>query len=212
MKKPYLILSVVFNLATAILVALAVGSFFTTGGAGNMDVAGTRCFRYFTIDSNVLAGIVSLASAYFSIRSLRGGEGSAWADRLKYVGTVAVAVTFLTVVFFLGPTQGYAKMFSGATFPLHLVCPLLAIISFVFLDSRRQISLRETLLGLIPTALYGIVYLIMVLIIGWQNGGWVDFYGFNRGGMWYISMPAMLIATWVISYLLSLGRRIFREK
>ena len=43
-------------------------------------------------------------------------------------------------------------------------------------------------LGLSTVILYGIVYLVMVVALGPLNGGWEDFYGFNRGGYWPIAL------------------------
>ena len=206
------ILSVIFNLANAILVACAVGSFFFSGGSGNMDDARFGCFRYFTIDSNVLAALTSIILIPCLIRAARGKSVPAWADRLKFVGTTAAAVTFVTVVLFLGPTQGYVQMFSGAAFPLHLVCPLLSVISFCFFDSPRRVTFGETLLGVIPTAVYGALYFVMVIVIGEANGGWIDFYGFDRSGMRYVSIAAMLIGTWAIALVLRALRNIPAKK
>ena len=47
--------------------------------------------------------------------------------------------------------------------------------------------------------IYGIVYLTMVVFIGENNGGWIDFYHFNIGGFWYISFLAVLAVTLLIA-------------
>ena len=121
-----------------------------------------------------------------------------WVAGLKSVGTVAVSVTFFTVVLFLGPVFGFGGMFAGANFFLHLVSPLLAMISLCAFENREPLRFRVTFLGLLPTFIYGIVYVWLVVF----QKTWPDFYGFNIGGHWAFSAVAMLIATYLISLVL----------
>ena len=129
----------------------------------------------------------------------------------KFVGTAAVTLTLFTVLFLLGPKYGYGLglkygygiMFDGNNMFMHLITPLLMIISFAFTECRGEMSFRGTFLGLIPTVLYGAVYAVEVLLVK----GWEDFYFFNDGGKWYIYMPMMIIGSYIICLLLWLLRR-----
>ena len=56
-------------------------------------------FRYFTVLSNVFCAFTAL----ILLLSELFGAMPAWAVALKYMGTVAVTVTFLTVCLFLLP-------------------------------------------------------------------------------------------------------------
>ena len=193
----------------------SVISFFTVGGRGNMEVVGTRCFRYFTIDSNILAAIACAITAGFSVRSLKRGKDAvpAWALTLKFVGTVAVGVTFFTVAFFLGPILGYGAMVAGANLLLHLTSPVLAMLAYIMFDSGDRLRFPHALTGLIPTVIYGALYFVMVVVLGENNGGWQDFYSFNVGGRWYVSVAAMLLATLAIaSALWALGRAAAKKR
>ena len=80
---------------------------------------------------------------------------------------------------------------------MHLICPLLAIFSCFLLETQPPLRFRCTFLGLLPTFIYGVVYIVMVVF----RRAWFDFYGFNMGGFWYLSAALMLIAT----FLLALG-------
>ncbi len=193
------ILSLVMNLLIFILVCWCLAAFFTRGGEGNMQVFGKYCFMFFTVDSNILAAVAALLLAALQLRDMISGGRNIplWAMALKYVGTVAVSVTFFTVVCFLGPVFGFWGMFAGNNFFLHLICPLLAIFSCFLLEAEPPLRFRSTLLGLLPTFVYGVVYIVMVVF----RRAWYDFYGFNMGGFWYLSAALMLIAT----YLLALG-------
>lgn len=197
------LLSILCNLLIVILTCVNVSTFFHRVGDGNMQVVGTYCFQYFTVDSNILSALTALLLVCIQILVRKQDVLPQWAVLCKYVGTVTVALTFLTVVFFLSPTQGFLRMFYGNAFYLHLIGPLLALGSLFFLEKgERPITLKETLYCLAPIFVYACVYLTMVVIVGWENGGWFDFYGFNRGGRWYLSFVLMLIAGWALCMLL----------
>ena len=151
--------------------------------------------RYFTALSNVLCAIAALAVV---IGRLCGHVPQAVLV-LKYVGTCAVSVTMLTVLVFLGPTIGYKPLLTGPDFWLHLVCPILAIVSLLAWD-RPSMGVGAVLLGALPVAAYGVLYLYKVILAPPEKR-WDDFYGFNRGGKWPVSFAAMtagaLLVSWV---------------
>lgn len=156
---------------------------------------GLKAFRYFTVLSNAFSALAALVMAVCQIT----GAVSPAALTLKYLGTVSVTVTLLTVFVFLGPTQGYRPLLSGDSFFMHLAGPLLAIVSYVFLE-RRDMTLPAALTGILPVLLYGIVYLKKV-VYSPEDRRWEDFYGFNRGGRWPVSFGAMIVGTAAICVL-----------
>ena len=146
-------------------------------------------FRFFTVQSNVLCALAALLMCV--------APGAGWVWLLKYVGTAAVTVTMLTVFLFLGPSLGgYRDLLRGADFFMHLVTPLLALISFCVLE-RRGLCFGAAMTGLIPVALYGSLYAYKILYAPPERA-WEDFYGFNKNGKWYISLAAMLLGTFLI--------------
>ena len=153
-----------------------------------------RKLRFFTLLSNLLSAFASLVALFF----LRNGGLPHGVWLLKYLGTASVTVTFLTVMVFLGPTMGYKSQLEGWSFYLHVIGPLLAIISFCFLERIWPLSFAVALLGLLPVVLYGILYLYKVVI----TKQWEDFYGFNKNGKWKISFSAMVIGTFLVCILL----------
>ena len=193
-------LSLMMNVLNAVLVLISILWFFSAEGAGNMARSGTGCFVYFTNDSNILAALCCLLLVPFNLKALKSGKDEIpqWAMLLKFVGTVAVTLTFMVVVLFLGPTQGYDIMFSGVCLELHLICPLLCIVSFCFLERGACVSKKQSWWGVVPTIIYGTVYLVMVIFLK----RWEDFYGFNIGGMWYVSYVALPAVTYVFARLL----------
>ena len=146
--------------------------------------------RYFTALSNILCAIAALAVV---IARLCGHVPQAVLV-LKYVSTCAVAVTLLTVLFFLGP------MITGPDFWLHLVCPVLAIVSLLAWDQPSP-GIGAVLLGALPVAAYALLYLYKVLYAPAEKR-WDDFYGFNRGGRWPVSFAVMTAGALLVSWLL----------
>lgn len=202
--------SLFLNALNFALVLISILWFFSGAGStggGNMRTGGTGCFRFFTNDSNILCALVSLAMIPFNIRSIRTGKPSIPRSMtiLKYIGTAAVTLTMAVVVVFLGPTQGYGKMYSDVCLELHLICPLLAIISFCFFERTNSLTRRDALFALLPTFLYGTTYLILVVFAG----KWPDFYGFNIGGYWPVAYIALHLFTFLLALLL---RRFYNGK
>ena len=149
---------------------------------------GKRPLKYFTFLSNVHLAIASLLIIIFPNSFI------VW--MIKYTGTAAVTVTMLTVLVFLGPTIGYKIVLTGRELWMHLINPLIAIITFSLLE-RRSLPFVYSLFGMLPVMLYGIMYLYKVLLAK-EEKRWDDFYGYNKGGKWYISIILMMIGTFAI--------------
>ena len=149
-----------------------------------------KVLRYFTAQSNVLYAFACLCTAIMFL------GGYSWYPVLvfKFVGTVALMVTMLTVFIFLGPQFGYKVLLTGPDLWLHLVCPVLALASW-FGWERCSIPPATALLGVLPVLLYGTLYLRKVVFLG----AWEDFYGFNRGGRWRVSFLVMGLTTTLLS-------------
>lgn len=200
-----LILALIINIAIVLLTVNAFLMFRHNQEEMHPGKTKFHFFIYFTSDSNILNGICSLILILFLLMMLCG-NGSLipfWVYALHFIGTCAVMVTCATVILFLGPIAGYKKMYTGSDLYLHLICPVLSLVSIVILSTGYigEIPFYMTFLGIIPTVIYGILYIILVLLVGPEKGGWEDFYTFNRGGKWYISASLMIVG----SYLISLG-------
>ena len=181
-----------------IFVITAISFLFCFRKDGRWDLrAGKKSLRFFTILSNLFCAVSALLWVLSS---------SYWAWLLKYVGTVAVTVTLLTVIFFLGPNMGYKPLFSGKDLYLHLCGPLLAIVSFCFMECQFALSFSLSLLGILPVIIYGFVYLVEVVIL--KN--WEDFYGYNKDGKWKINMAAMFAGGFAVCMLIRILYSIWR--
>jgi len=193
-----LILNIIVVVATT-----AITSSYYFFSSNPLVETGFDSYKFFTTDSNILAAISSLVLIPFEVQILRGKrkELPRFAVLLKYVGMTSVMLTFTTVMTLLLPQYGASFLLLGTAFYMHLAGPLIALVTFLFLETDVRIRLTETFLALIPCVLYGAVYLTEVVFIGEQNGGWSDFYTFNRGGYWYITVVVLLLVTYLIAVL-----------
>ena len=153
-----------------------------------------EAFRFFTVQSNALCAVSALFMLLF--------PAAEWTYYLKIIGTSAVAVTMMTVLLFLGPVFGYQYMFKGSDLFMHLLTPLMALVSLCVFE-RRGISFAKSFIGIIPVALYGPLYMYKILFAP-EGKRWEDFYGFNRGGKWKVSYVLMHLGTVVICVFLYL--------
>lgn len=200
-------LSLALNLLIAVTVAVSWGMMaFQITENGRLSARGLRGMKYFTVLSNLLMGV---ASAIYCA-CLPSGRVPHWVGLLKYAGAVSVGLTFLTVMLFLGPKLGYPDMFQGANLWLHLIVPLAAIADFMLLDRQGTFTLPESLIAVIPMALYGLGYLVNLIVNGFgppeRSNDWYGFAarGLPAGGLVF---AGMLAGTWLLSLLMRLPRR-----
>ena len=152
-----------------------------------------NAFRFFTEQSNALCAGAALCMVI--------APNTQWAWTLKYIGTAAVTVTLLTVFLFLAPSMGSLKpLLQGGSFFLHLVTPLLAIVSFCFFE-KRGMAFGTALLGMIPVVVYGIWYLYKTVYAP-EGKRWEDFYGYNKNGKWPVAFAAMMVGAFAVCMLL----------
>lgn len=177
----------VLNGLITALILLLVLKFMRKDGKWTLNIV-RQAFHFFTVQSNALCAVSALLMCCF--------PQARWAWTLKYVGTAAVTVTMLTVLVFLGPMVGYKRLLSGSDLFMHLIVPVLALISFCVFE-RRGLSFGKAMLGMIPVILYGALYGWKVLLAP-EGRRWEDFYGFNKTGKWPLSFALMLLGTFLI--------------
>ena len=191
----------------AVCVAVGVTMNLVTQHDENFDHMGIQTFYMFTVNSNILAGLSMMLCLPYTIDGLRTGNYHLpdWVVVLMQVTVTAVALTFLVSLFILSPVKGFRLIFSGSRFFLHGVCPVLSIVTFCCFINSHLVRLREIALALVPVLVYAVVYLIMVVFIGEEHGGWDDFYGFvTRVPLW-VSVVVILPSACGIALLLRLG-------
>ena len=161
--------------------------------------------KYYTVESNILMAIIALIYAFY----IKSGKPPTYPLSLvKLIGTVGVALTFLTVVFYLAPISGpdFLLMFTRYNFFLHLTVPVLSIFSFIFLEDHTVLPFKSTLLGIVTMLVYGVFYMINV-IAHFKDGkvstdyDWYCFVQYGAKSI-FIVIAMMIVGTYLISFVL----------
>ena len=204
-------ISFILNCAVAFMVifALAAGlaGWNFMGVEGSMDEPGLSLFKYFTVLSNILAGICCIGAAAGELLFLTGVSEklSPVLYVLKFIGSSAVTLTLMVTAFFLRPQfENPASLYYNGNLFFHLIVPVVSDLSFIFFERHAPISFPETLLGPLPTVLYTVFYTTRVF--RHLDNGRVDknydFYNFLNGKK--EAAPAVIPIIISISYLLGL--------
>ena len=192
-----------FFSAAVVVICVCVGVTMnlTTLADENFDHMGLRTFCMFTVNSNILCAAAMAMVIPYTLDGLRthNYHMPRWIVDLVYMGVTAVALTFLVSLFILSPAKGFVLIFTGSRFFLHGVCPILAIVAFCFFMSEKRLTIRDSLLALIPVLIYAVVYYVMVAIVGEEKGGWNDFYGFLSRLPHWIPLTAIMPLTFLIA-------------
>ena len=197
-------------LTVVVCVCIGVTMNLTTLADENFDHMGLRTFCMFTVNSNILAAGAMAMVIPYTMDGLRTHNYHLprWIVDVVYAGVTAVALTFLVSLFILAPVKGFLLIFSGSRFFLHGVCPVLAVIAFCFFMSQKRMGFWDSLFALIPVIIYAAVYFVMVVVIGEENGGWNDFYGFATFIPWWVSAIALV----PVSLLIATGSRALHNR
>ena len=117
---------------------------------------------YYTIDSNIFL-LISTILYLITINNV-----PKIVQLLKYSSTLSVFITFLVVVFVLYPMYDFNFQFmflDGPNLYMHVLCPLLAVISFIFFDSNAiENSLKNNLRSLYFTIIYAIILISLNIL------------------------------------------------
>jgi hypothetical protein len=214
MKKK-LKMSLVINITIFLLtvfstIVMMAGIRFMHGVEPVLEVTKLGVFKFFTVDSNILVGLIALLFALEEIKLLKGTkkEISNKLYILKLLSTTAVSITFIVVFTYLGAIVegGIPAMLQNSNMFFHLVIPVLSIITFVLFEKDNKLKMKDTIYGIFPTVIYGLFYLTNI-IIHMKNGKvspQYDWYWFVQNGVWtaIIVMPFMLLVSYIISLIL----------
>ena len=199
-------ISLSINIIIVLLVTLA-SIFMFTGirfmpSKLSLESNSLEMFKYFTVDSNLFLGIVTLI---FIIYKLNVNTIPKSIFILKFMATSAVMLTFIVTLFFLVPQYGFYAMYSNNNLFFHLIVPILSFLSYVFFDNYDN-RYKYAIYGILPMFLYSIFYILNILL-HLNNGGLTykyDFYGFLQGNLNNIFMviPTIFLVTYLISLIL----------
>ena len=215
MNRTKVKISLVLNILIVIFTIFATTAMFTGfkfmhGHDIVLQSTKLGMLRFFTVQSNILMGIIALFFACLEIKLLKGKieEISTKAYVLKLMATTAVGLTFLVVFAYLGPITEYGiiAMIMNSNLFFHLITPLLSMICFAAFERTNKVKFKYTFLGIIPTFLYAIYYMINIFV-HMENGKVspvYDWYWFVQNGVWtaIIVVARMFLITYLITLIL----------
>ena len=194
------------SIVVAVCVCIGVTMNLTTLYDVNFDHMGLRTFCMFTVNSNILCARAMMLTIPYAVDGMREKDFHLpdWMVDFLLMGVTAVGLTFIVSLCILSPVKGFVLIFTGSRFFLHGLCPVLAIISFCFIITNHEISLKESLIALLPVMLYAMVYYFMVEILGPANGGWDDFFGFFTRVPSWVSLVSFMPLTFGVTTVIRL--------
>lgn len=196
------------NIVIVVSTIIAVGYYYVIG-PDPVGVSSKETCCFFTTDSNLLVTLTSVLVLSYNIRNV---EPPTWVMKLRLMGVTAVTLTIVTVLVFLtwydysiGGAELALALYQKNCFVMHITTPMLSIISFVLFERKPLLTKLDALWGMLPMAIYAVVYLCLVVV-----GVWDDWYGFTFGGNYLltaVSLLAMNLATYAIAVALCTYRR-----
>ena len=165
-----------------IIIFTIVGIIFMLTGKpeeGALQASGIENFKFYTVLSNVFCGVIALIYLCFILLK----KDTDMMTVLKLAAVCGVAITFAVVAFMFGPLYGYPQFYKRGNLFFHLLLPITAMAEFIAVK-RKRIPFVHTIIAAVPTLLYGMGYLLNILING-IGGPWPDtndFYAFLSWG------------------------------
>ena len=179
-KDTYPKSEIALNLIIVILAVTGIILMVTgTSEEGALQASGIENFKFYTVLTNVFCGFV----AFIYLICLLINKGADRLVALKLAAVCGVAVTFAVVAFMFGPLYGFPQFYKRGNLFFHLLLPLTAMLEFIIVK-RKRMPFRYTVIAAVPTLLYGICYMLNILING-IGGKWPDtndFYAFLSWG------------------------------
>ena len=153
---------------------------FMSGYDFTDSIQRNEMLKYFTIESNLFMAIMSVLFAIDEIKILKG--------KIKEISLTKYV---------------FKLVIMNSNLFFHLIIPLLSIIVFTIFEKTNKLSFIHTLYGLIPLALYGIVY--MPNVITHMHNGQIstqyDFYNYFQKGI-LVAVIAFTVQ-YIVMYLIT---------
>lgn len=175
---------------------------------------GRQTFHLFTVCSNLMSALGCGLSIPFAVEGLRKGKYDIpeWCITLLFAGATSVCVTFVFACLFIWPVMGTYRAWGAGNFWLHLVCPILCVCAFLFLQTTHRMKRKNVLIALIPFTIYACVYFYNVVVLGIDGGGWRDIYRLNTAVPFYLSIPLMVFLAFTLSSVMALVHNVISSK
>ena len=170
----------------------------------SIKALGGKVFQYYTQDSNLFLLLTSI------IYLITYNKDKKVISKLKYGATLSVLITFIIVITVLKPTMGLSYhwlLLEDANLFYHTLCPILAVITFLFFDKVEVKGFKDNMYALIFTFIYTVIFVILnilkivegpyAFLLVYKNPLWQTI-------MWFIIIEG---GAFLLAKLLELGKR-----
>lgn len=219
-NKISLILNLIIFLIVTIGTVCMVCKITFMGDYAILSDSNANALKFFTVDSNILMGIIAIVFAYYQclVISKKKKEIPQVMYTLKLMATVGVTLTFIVTTCYLAPFSeyNYFDFFTNSNLFFHFLVPVLSVITYVFFENTKDNKINSTIIGIIPMLIYSVFYVTNYLVN--RGNGPVkeyDWYGFMGKGIIgsIITVILMILITYLISYTLwILNKKLYSKK
>ncbi len=170
-------------------------------------------FTYFTNISNTLAAISVAFVIPYAVEGIRKKRFTLphWVSVLLFASANSVFIVMTVALLFMSWLSPDDAFGGGGVFT-HVFCPIFIISSFLLIENGCKYTFRECILACVPFFSYLSVYLVMVVFIGYDNGGWRDLYHVMDYLPPFVAVPILLIYSCGTSFLIAKVSNFLKKK
>lgn len=195
----------IFRCIIALLISTAIMSILAVQIVQEVvrldDSVAYSVFVYFTTVSNIFAAYAAILTVPYALDGIfkRRYNVSTQITKLLFCGAVCVTVTMILALCLLWPINGDDAV-TGYNFWCHIVCPILVLSLFAIVSREKPVRISDCIFSTIPFLLYECLYIIMVVVVGPEHGGWEDFYCILKAMPIGVAIPAITGAVFLIAF------------
>ncbi|MBO7677284.1 MAG: hypothetical protein J6S49_07200, partial [Erysipelotrichaceae bacterium] len=185
-------------IACLVTLILTTGSVIYAIKNDPLDFVRTQ-FEWFTVDSNLFMALAAMMIIPFAIEGIQRKRMTypKWAQRIHYAGAINLTMTLVFVLCFIS-WYDPVLAFGEENLVLHIICPLIVLISFFMVESTNVLTRMDNLRSLVPFLIYAFLYYINVVVLG----RWDDHYMLNTFLPFYISGPLVALLAYIIGFVI----------
>lgn len=196
--------AVSYILKITVIISSLTGIILSAYAGRRSFMGGSTVFMYFTIQSNILAALMSASGLFLMLKRKEAGHAL---HVIKLTGAVSITLTGLVFTFVLVPVlKGNAWNLQNTL--THAVVPLAFVLDFMITGTLIDIDRRNVFFVVIPPLLYA-VYAGIGYMRGWEfsPGVTYPYFFLNWGGPLKAfglsqEFPFMGTAWWIMSILI----------
>ena len=200
-NKMRCIVALIFCLIVVILTVVSLTLNIINFYQEDSPESGIGTLRMYTTLSNILATLAASICIPFQIEGLRKNRFKlpVWVVEVMYVGTCGVCLTFIIALAMITPSAGFVyAMFERSNLFMHTLNPIFIILLFTVAIPDAKIKFNRTLLAIIPTFIYALIYFICAFVANI----WRDHYHISDFLPWPVAFIGILAVAFGLSTLL----------